>query len=286
MATRTIEQIKRQMTDRFISDPVIREKYGLSGDVTFDEAFSRVSIESILFFVVASAMYVVEAIFAHHQQDVDRKIASAVLASLPWYHKIALEYQHGDDLVWNDKTESYGYASVNESKRKVMYAACRDMGGGVRILVSGADESRRPVRLSDDVLTAFKYYMNRRKPAGVIVDVYSLDPDILELSLSVQYNPLVLNTDGSLVRDRSVFPVEQAVNEYLKNIIYGGTFNKTKLVDSLQAAEGVIDVVLMEAKATLPDGEVKEITGNNYTAKGGSFKVAKLKEGINYVLSL
>lgn len=286
MATRTIEQIKRQMTDRFISDPVIREKYGLSGDVTFDEAFSRVSIESILFFVVASAMYVVEAIFSHHQQDVDRKIASAVLASLPWYHKIALEYQHGDDLVWNDKTESYGYASVNESKRKVMYAACRDMGGGVRILVSGADESWRPVRLSDDVLTAFKHYLNRRKPAGVIVDVYSLDPDILELSLSVQYNPLVINPDGSLISDPSVFPVEHAVTGYLKGIVYGGTFNKTRLVDSVQRAEGVVDVVLTGAKASLADGTAIEITGNNYTAKGGSFEVAKLKEGITYVLSL
>ncbi len=274
------------MTDQFVADPVIREKYGLSGVVTFDEAFSRVSIESIIFFVVASAIYVVEAIFDRYREDIDAKIAGAVLASLPWYHKIALEYQHGDDLSWNETTWSYGYSSISESKKLVRYAACRDMGGGVRILVSGADESGRPKRLSDDVLTAFKYYMNRRKPAGVIVDVYSLDPDILELSLSVQYNPLVLNADGSLVRDRSVFPVEQAVNEYLKNIIYGGTFNKTKLVDSLQAAEGVIDVVLMEAKATLPDGEVKEITGNNYTAKGGSFEVAKLKEGITYVLSL
>lgn len=286
MIMRTIEQIKRQMTDQFVADPVIREKYGLSGVVTFDEAFSRVSIESIIFFVVASAIYVVEAIFDRYREDIDAKIAGAVLASLPWYHKIALEYQHGDDLSWDEKTGSYGYPAIIDGKKKVKYAACQDMGGGVRILVSGADESGRPKRLSDDVLTAFKYYMNRRKPAGVIVDVYSLDPDILELSLSVQYNPLVLNADGSLVRDRSVFPVEQAVNEYLKNIIYGGTFNKTKLVDSLQAAEGVIDVVLMEAKATLPDGEVKEITGNNYTAKGGSFKVAKLKEGINYVLSL
>lgn len=274
------------MTDQFVADPVIREKYGLSGTVTFDEAFSRVSIESIIFFVVASAIYVVEAIFDRYREDIDAKIVGAVLASLPWYHKIALEYQHGDDLSWNETTWSYGYSSISESKKLVRYAACRDMGGGVRILVSGADESGRPVRLSDDVLTAFKHYLNRRKPAGVIVDVYSLDPDILELSLSVQYNPLVVNPDGSLISDPSVFPVEHAVTGYLKGIVYGGTFNKTKLVDSLQAAEGVIDVVLMEAKATLPDGEVKEITGNNYTAKGGSFEVAKLKEGITYVLSL
>ena len=283
---RTIEQIKRQMTDRFIADPVIREKYGLTGSITFEEAFSRVSIESIIFFVVASAIYIVESIFDRHSSDVDKKIAGAVLASLPWYHKTALAYQHGDELVWDEATQSYGYAVVSESRRPIRYAACRDMGGGVRILVSGADDSGKPKKLSDDILTAFKHYINRRKPAGVMVDVYSLDPDALELKVSVQYNPLILNADGSLIREPAVFPVEKAIQDYLKNILYGGTFNKTKLVDSIQNAEGVVDVVLTDAQAVVSSGETIKIEGNNYTAKGGSFEAKRLKEGISYVLSL
>lgn len=283
---RTIEQIKRQMTDRFIADPVIREKYGLTGSITFEEAFSRVSIESIIFFVVASAIYIVESIFDRHSSDVDKKIAGAVLASLPWYHKTALAYQHGDELVWDEATQSYGYAVVSESRRPIRYAACRDMGGGIRILVSGADESGRPKKVSDDILTALKHYINRSKPAGVMVDVYSLDPDAIELKISVQYNPLILSSDGSLIKAPAVFPVEKAVQDYLRDILYGGTFNKTKLVDSIQNAEGVVDVVLTDAKATLSSGEVIVIEGNNYTAKGGSFEAKRLKEGISYVLSL
>ena len=274
------------MTDRFIADPVIREKYGLTGSITFEEAFSRVSIESIIFFVVASAIYIVESIFDRHSSDVDKKIAGAVLASLPWYHKTALAYQHGDELVWDEATQSYGYAVVSESRRPIRYAACRDMGGGVRILVSGADDSGKPKKLSDDILTAFKHYINRRKPAGVMVDVYSLDPDALELKVSVQYNPLILNADGSLIREPAVFPVEKAIQDYLKNILYGGTFNKTKLVDSIQNAEGVVDVVLTDAQAVVSSGETIKIEGNNYTAKGGSFEAKRLKEGISYVLSL
>ena len=283
---RTIEQIKRQMTDRFIADPVIREKYCLTGSITFDEAFSRVSIEGIIFFVVASAIYIVESIFDRHSSDVDQKIASSVLASLPWYHKIALAYQHGEELLWDDTTQSYGYAVVSEGRRPIRYAACRDMGGGVRILVSGADDSGQPKKLSDDILTAFKYYINRCKPAGVMVDVYSLDPDALELKLSIQYNPLILNANGSLIREPYRFPVESAIEDYLKNIIYGGTFNKTKLIDSIQKAEGVVDVILTDAQAVVSSGETVKIEGNNYTAKGGSFEPKKLKEGINYVLSL
>ena len=283
---RTIEQIKRQMTERYIADPVIREKYGLTGSITFEEAFSRVSIESIIFFVVASAIYVLESIFDRHSSDVDEKIAGAVLASLPWYHKTALAYQHGDELSWSEKTHSYGYAIVAESRRPIRYAACRDMGGGIRILVSGVDESGGPKKLPDDILTAFKYYINRCKPAGVMVDVYSLDPDALELKLSIQYNPLILNANGSLIREPYRFPVENAIEDYLKNIIYGGTFNKTKLIDSIQKAEGVVDVVLTDAQAVVSSGETVKIEGNNYTAKGGSFEARKLKEGISYVLSL
>ena len=167
-----------------MADPVIREKYGIAGPASFDETFSRVSIESVLFFVVASAIYVVEAIFERHAADIDKKVETAVLATLPWYYKIALEYQHGDDLAWNDKTQSYGYAARDENKRKVKYAACQDMGGGVRLLVSGSSSDGRPEKLSDDVLTAFKHYLNRRKPAGVIVEAYSVAPDKIETTRS------------------------------------------------------------------------------------------------------
>lgn len=283
---RSIEQIKKQMAEQFMADPVIREKYGITGSASFEEAFSRVSIESILFFVVASAIYVVEAIFDRHAADIDRKVETAVLASLPWYHKIALEYQHGDDLVWNDMTQSYGYADQDDKKKKVKYAACQDMGGGVRLLVSGASSDGRPEKLSDDVLTAFKHYLNRRKPAGVVVEAYSLAPDKIILSLAVQYNPLLLNADGSLISSPSRFPVEEAVKEYLRGIVYGGVFNKTSLIDNVQKAEGVVDVVLSEVKAVQASGEEAPVKGNNYTAGGGSFEPYKLREGISYVLSV
>lgn len=35
--TRTISDIKRSMTDQFMAEPVIREKYGLSANDSFDE---------------------------------------------------------------------------------------------------------------------------------------------------------------------------------------------------------------------------------------------------------
>ena len=283
---RTIKEIKKSMTDAFMADRTIRQTYGLTGTVGFDDTFSAVSIENILFYIMASAIYVLETIFDRFRTDVDDKLAESILATIPWYHKICLEFQYGDELIYDENTEQFRYASSDESKRVVKYASCRDRSGGVVILVSGENSSGVPVALSDDVLQVFKKYMNSRKPAGVVVDIYSFDPDRIEILMSVQYDSQVLNADGSLISSPNVYPVEDAINMYLKNIVYGGTFNKTKLVDAVQSATGVVDVVLSGVNVTTATGITSVVTGNNYTAAGGAFSAENLREGISYVLQL
>ena len=215
---RSIKQIKKSMTDQFMADPVLREKYGLAANDTFDGSFSAVSFESILFGIMAAAIYTLEAIFDAFRREIDTKIAGSVVASIPWYHKICLEYQHGDKLVLNEATSEYGYEIIDDSKRMVKFAACRDRGGGVYILVAKEGADGYPEALSNDVLTAFREYVNKRKPAGIITDVYSYNPDDITLSIRVQYDPILLNSDGSLISDPSVFPVEDAINDYLASI--------------------------------------------------------------------
>lgn len=275
------------MTEAFMSDPDIRQKYGLSGSGSFEDTFSAVSIESILFFIVASAIYVLESLFDQFRSDVDEKIATAVLASIPWYHKICLEYQHGDSLVYDETTGQFCYRIQDSSKQLVKFAACRDKGGGVLVLVSGEDADGLPTALSDDILTPFKSYLNSRKPAGVIMEVYSYDPDEIRIYMQIQYDPMTMSEDGSLIADASVFPVEDAVETYLQGIVYGGVFNKTKLVDAVQSATGVTDVILndVETKADTAS-DFSSVQGNNYTAVGGALKAVSLKTTIEYVLQL
>ena len=284
---RTIKQIKKSMTDQFMADPVLREKYGLAANDTFDGSFSAVSFESILFGIVAAAIYTLEAIFDAFRREIDTKIAESVVASIPWYHKICVEYQHGDNLVFNEATSEYVYELIDDSKKLVKFAACRDRGGGVYILVAKEGADGYPEALSNDVLTAFREYVNRRKPAGVITDVYSYNPDDIILSIRVQYNPILLNSDGSLITDPSVFPVEDAVNNYLASILYGGTFNRNKLIDAVQSVEGVQDLILGEVFAKASHAQSYSVVeGNNYISVGGSFRSANLRNTISYVLEI
>lgn len=284
---RTIRQIKGAMTQQFMADSTIIEMYGFQAGATFEETFSAVSLESIWFSIVAAAIYVLETLFDAFKKDVDAKIAEAVVASIPWYHKISLEFQYGDRLVFDEKTQAFVYPVIDTSKQIVKYAACRDLGGMVYVLVSKDNGSGLPTPLSAAELSAFDSYIHERKPAGVLLETDSLSPDLVRMSVTVQYNPQVLSAEGKLIADPSVYPVEDAINDYLTNIVYGGALNKTKLVDAIQGAPGVIDVSLTSVSVkTSSDPTYNPVVGNNYTSIGGSFRSNNLRNGISYVLSL
>lgn len=280
---RSVAEIKKTMTDAFMADETIREKYGLSERDTFGGSFSSVSLENILFFILAACYHVLEMIFEQHKTDVENKISKAVVASVPWYHKMALAFQWGDSLVLNEQTFQYEYAVTDESKQVVKYAAVRDMGTNVQILVSG-DTGGRPSALAGDVLAVFKEYMNRVKVAGVILNISSRESDRLMIHATVTADPLVFDEQGHLLRDGSK-PVEDAIAGHLKSIVYGGTFNKTRLVDAIQRVEGVEDVELGICYYRNSDGsDWMEVTGNNYAGMSGSYVADGLPNTLSYVV--
>ena len=279
---RSIAEIKQTMTNAFMADSTVRERYGLSENDTFDDSFSVVSIENILFYIVAACSHVLEVLFDQFKADVDEKISRAVVASVPWYYKIAKEFQYGDALVFNEATQQYSYPKENEKKRLVKYVAVRDRGSSVEILASG-ETGGQPTVLSDDVLTAFKQYLNRVKIAGVILSVRSMPADKISVSATIRVDPLVIDKTGARIADGS-YVIEEAVNAYVRKIIYGGTFNKTKLVDAIQNVEGVQDVELHICKYSTDGTTYKEISGNNYTAVGGSFVSVNLRNTLSYVV--
>ena len=280
---RTIAEIKRTMTDAFMANATLREAYGLAEGDTFEGSFSAVSIENILFYIVAACCHVMEALFDRHRQDVDDKISRAVVASVPWYYKVARQFQYGDALVFDDTTSQWRYPTTDEKKRLVRYVAVRDRGTSIQILAS-ADKDGLPEPLSADVLTAFKHYMNRVKIAGVVLNVRSLPADSIQVRATVQVDPLILSANGTRNGEESR-PVEDSINAYLRGITYGGTFNKTRLVDAIQGVEGVVDVTLAEClyKAAA-DADYRPVAGNNYTAVGGSFVAIGLQNSIRYVV--
>lgn len=271
------------MTDKFMSDNTLRTAYGITGeDATWDSTFSTVSIENILLYIVAVCAYSLEVLFEAHKEDVDERIAANIVPTVRWYHTQALAFQYGDNLVFDEKTQSYKYAVEDESKKIVKYCAVQDAGNTIQILIS-TDENGKPGIVSDDALSAFKTYMNSIKIAGVLLNVRSLPADKIKIYAKVYINPMVILPDGTRITD-GTRPVVDAINSYLAGIVYGGTFNKTKLVDAIQAVEGVNDVELDNVQAKTNSGAYSNVTGNNYTAESGSFISEELTTTITYVV--
>lgn len=280
---RTIAEIKKEMTDAFMSNSIIRNIYGITGDADFDAVFSPVSIESTQFYIFAATAHVIEQMFDQFKTDVDERIDANIIPTVRWYHSSALAFQYGDPLIYDSEKYQFRYSVYDETKQRVKYVAVKDRGGSIQILVSG-DEGGLPVPLTGDVLTAFKSYMNSIKIAGVILSIQSKQADDILINATIEVDPMIINTSGVRLSDGSK-PVVIAINNYLKGIEYGGRFNKTKLVDAIQKVEGVLDVELMECKAKASSAtEYNVIKNNNYTAVAGCFISNSLETSLTYVV--
>lgn len=272
------------MTDQFMKDEELRKAYGISGDeATWDSTFSTVSVENLLLYIVSTGIYALEVLFDNFRADVDVQVSRNIVPTVRWYHSRASEFQIGDSLAYDDANGQFRYPEENPDKQIVKYAAVRDRGGSIQILVA-KDSSGSPSILTETELNAFTSYMNQVKVAGVVLDIRSIPSDRIRVYAEVQVDPQVIDLDGVRLSDGAKV-VEDAVDAYLRGIVYGGTFNKTKCVDAIQNVEGVLDVTLSMVQVR-PDAsdEWTTVSSNNYMSASGSFRSEELENSISYVL--
>lgn len=221
----------------------LTEAYGLDTTKTFDEQFSQVSVEAIWTYIVALAIYLLESIFDTKQTELEARIAAEYPFSFSWYYYKARLFQLGDTLIFDDTTYKFTYPLQDETKQIVDYVAVRqrEVDGVTKLQVYAAKAGK--AALTVDEKAAFEAYMRQIGAAGTHFEFVSLAPDELKIDLVVTYNPQALDSTGERLAGGGK-PVEEAVNAYLDGIKYSGAFSRTKLVDAVQQATGVIDVVL------------------------------------------
>ena len=116
--------------------------------------------------------------------------------------------------------------------------------------------------------------MNALKFAGVKLAVSSLDSDDMILKLRVWRNRLTMPQD-----DKAKKAIETAVEDYLNNIRYGGTFNKTRLMDAVQTVQGVEDVTIESCVFEAHDSATTttELNIQNYSPIAGHINLKGLE---------
>lgn len=273
---RTIQEISAQLKESFLTNETIQSLYELNPAKTFDELFSKVSIEAVLIYIFSASVWLLEQLWESFKTETEQRIDDAYVTSLSWYYRKALEFQKGDALEFDSKTYSYKYPIIDINKQIVKNVAIRQVTDEnvTKLKVYFSAENKQP--LSSDLRTSFETYMREIGAAGTHYLFVSEAPDPLRVHLRIYYDPLVLDSTGTRLEGGGK-PVEETVESYLNALEYGGTFYASKLIDMIQTAQGVKDVEL--------DGTTWQGTKENrrrIDAVSGSFSYEKNENDIIY----
>lgn len=230
------------MTDAYISDPEVIARYGLVEGKTFDEQFSAVSIERIMFYDAAVAMSVNYLSYTQHTRDIDKKLKEEKVHGTGWYTMMALLFQYGYDL--DGDNDFYDNSALTEEQiaasRVVKFAAAiSPMNKSILYVKTATEINGVKQPLPSNVFAAFRNYMFAIQDAGVDIKFINSPADEMRIEMDVYYNPLVLDKKGKRLDGTDDAPVQNAIRQYLYNLVFNSRFTTVRLVDAVQVVEGV-----------------------------------------------
>jgi len=239
----TTAEWKRKITGEWMSLAATRKAYpDINPTKEFDEQFSILSVESLLFYAMAYCMMVLEKIFNDRTAELEAKFTSLRPHTIGWYVAKIKAFQYNVTLPIDTDV----YPTINEEKQIVKYCSVTTTRGVLNIKIAGADSSGRPVRLSDSsseypmVLKKITAYINRVKDAGVHFVLSSGEADKFSCQLLVHYDPL---------HNVTIQTIKENIKRYLSSMPFDGVYSNMALVDTLQTVEGikVAEVISSEA---------------------------------------
>lgn len=249
---RTIDEIKKEMTSNFMQMEAVKTAYGLDGSKSFADCFSMASMENIIFYVFAVAVWSLEKLFDLHREDVDARIDKLEPHTLRWYVNKAKAYMHGKKLVTDcDYYDTEGMSEQEIAEASVVkYAVATESNTVVYIKVA-REVDGNPAALTEGQLTGLMSYMAEIKDAGVSVQLRNEPADQMRISLLIYYDPTLLSIDsnGNGEQDGKD-PVREVTKGVIENLPFNGMFRKSDLMAALQSLPcvEVADIKRVEVK--------------------------------------
>lgn len=238
---RTVKEIKRAMTDQFMSNEEMIESYGLQPNQSFEDQFSVVSIESIWFDIMAIIHFVLEQLFETHKTETYTAIANQKRHKAADVRQRLLDFQLGFPLIPGTDEFFNGSKSEEEieASKIIKYAAVVESNDEKRVICKIATETNDELSpIAENDLEAVAKYVKEIKPAGVPYTLINYLPDLLVLKIRIVRDPLVLDSNGIHRVDGSE-PVKDALKEFMKELPFNGELIIQELANKLEKTEGV-----------------------------------------------
>jgi len=226
--------------DTIYADLIAKKESDSNLDVL--NSTSKTAIWRIWLYILAYATNVLESLFDKHYTEVTSIITELKPHTMRWYRQKALAFQYGFDLISDTDIFDNGTATEAqiEASKIIKYAAITEATTESRLVLKIAteDNAGKLAPITSGQESAFIPYIEEIKDAGVAITVINYLPDILKLNLRIYYDPLVLTSTGvSILTGKK--PVEDALNEFMKELPFNGELVLNSLIDKLQKTEGV-----------------------------------------------
>lgn len=262
---RTIAEIKKEMTDAFLQDKTIQTLYGVVSNQSFESQFSKVSLESIIFYIVATCVWTLETLFDRHHQEVTGLIDNLRPHTLLWYINKTKAFQ--SECALKPDSDLYDNTGLTEDdiakKCIVKYAAAEEKNGIVYIKVATGEKGKR-TPLSEVEEEALTSYLKKVKDAGIKLKIVNEPADKFGIEIDIYYDPQILHGDDLYLISTNKQPVHDTIASFVENLPFNGEYYNSSLINALLAVEGVILVDLKQATANGEPITAKRVPAPGY----------------------
>ena len=256
----TTKEWKKTITDEWLRLSGVKETYGIDQDKTFDEQFSAVSVESLLFYALAYGLMLLEKITGDSITKLEEHFSRLRPHTLSWYAEKIKAFQLGDTLP----PDTDVYPEINKAKQVVKYCSLTERNGILSAKIAGQKDGK-PFRLPEETVKKVSEYIRRIKDAGVRVMLSSGDADKFSVKLLVHYDPL---------KNLTTQDIERAISAYLESMPFDGIYSNMTLIDAIQKIDGVRVAEVLVSSASYGNNTPEDIV-STYVPMSGYMELNK-----------
>lgn len=267
---RTIDEIKQTMCEDFMANETLAKAYGFTVGKNFNEFFPKVSVESVLLYIVAVCQYVMESLINQHYTDVSTMIDNLAVHRPRWYRDKVLQYRDGVALIADTDQYPDDSEGVTAPQRVVKYAAATESNDSSLLTIKVAGENGGElVPLADEVATRLMAYIREIKDAGVRISLVNQEADLYNCNIDIYYNAIM---DPAVVHET----VENTIKGYISGLPFNGEYSNMALVDVLQVLDGVELVEINSAQVQVSEEDTPTPINARYLPTAGYMKAGTL----------
>ncbi len=244
---RKLKNIQDEILDAKENEPMLSEL----------NSTSKTAIWRLWVYIIAFAIWTLEKLFDLHSDEVDEKLEQLKPHTARWYRNKALAFQYGFDLFADFDNTGKTPEEIKASKI-IKYSAVTESDDESRLIVKIATEQDGKLTpVTSEQQTAFEHYLAEIKDAGVRTTVINYLPDRLKLHIRIVRDMLVLDGNGMEITTGK-YPVNDAIQQFMKELPFNGELSLQALVDKIQAVKGVKDLSLDLATTSWIDAELND----------------------------